>query len=150
MANPTNKVIRQSKAKQVEDPSNVQNLIYNRASGGQKNLPVGPFLKPLLKADQTFTTDASTAIAIKPGSVLAIFNKSTSTAYSITLGDDNTVAAQAIGAVDANGNVGVACKPNDWSYVSMFTKRWAITNNNNLVVYLIEDDSYIIDESISK
>jgi hypothetical protein len=151
MTVPANKKIRQMKGSTVEDVLNAASLTFNRASGGQKNLGVGPHLKPLLvdPATNTYSTDATTARTLRPGVLLAIFNKGSSV-YSVTLGSDTSVAALAVGVTNSNGEVGIPCKPGDWTYLSTFDKRTVITNNNNLVVFVVEDDTYIVDENPSR
>jgi hypothetical protein len=130
---------------QQRDPSIIDLLQYNEPTGAGKNLPVGPHLCPLGDGAGGFTTDASTARALpKSGCNLAIFNKSTTTAYSITLGVSGVVA-QAIGAIQAGTKqVGVACAANSWTYVSAYSESFVVTNNNNLVVYVIDDPTFIV------
>jgi hypothetical protein len=130
---------------QTRDPSSIELLTYNEPSGARKSLTVGPHLCPIGDGAGGYTTDASTKkILPKAGANLAIFNKSTTTAYSVTVGD-STVTAQAIGAVQAGTQfVGIACAPDTYTYVSTYPENWVVTNNNNLVVYLIDDPTYIV------
>lgn len=134
--------------KRVEDAVNIGNLTFNRASGAQKNMSVGAHLKPLVDnpAVPSYTTNATTAKAIKPGTLLYVYNNS-GTVGSLTLGEDNTIAALAVGVTDALGHVGIACTPNDWTHISVYDKRFVITNSANLLVYVVEDDTYISDEN---
>lgn len=140
MANPTNKAIRQSKARGVHDVLNIGNLTFNKASGGQKNMPVGPHLKPLNDdvSVPSFTTDATTVRAVRPGSVLAVYNNAGAVG-SITLGETNAIASLAPGATDVGGHVGVACKPNDWTYISVYDQPFVVASAATLLVYLISD-----------
>jgi hypothetical protein len=130
---------------QQRDPSLIDLLEYNEPTGAKKSLSIGPHLCPLGDGAGGFTTDASTARALpKSGCNLAIFNKSTSTAYSVTLGN-SSVAAQAIGAIQAGTQqVGVACAANSWTYVSAYPESFVVTNNNNLVVYVIDDPTFVV------
>lgn len=134
----------------VKDPSIIDNLRYNDQAGGDKNISIGAKLLPIPDGAGGYTTDASTAAKPLPkfGCNLAIFNKSTTTDYSITVGD-STVAAQAIGAIQAGTQfVGIACPFGVWTYVSCgYYDNYVITNNNNLVVYMMDDASGVVTES---
>lgn len=127
---------------EIVDPSSVSNLTYNKAAGAQKNTEVGCFRKPLKDDAGAYTTDASSDPLVLPakGKNLAVYNNSNAVG-SITLGDDSTVASQAPGAVDANGNPGIPCKPNDWTFIACGEKRFVISSAATLLVFLIEDDS---------
>ncbi len=145
------KLIRNTKGKAVEDVGSIANVLYNEASGGQKNLPVGPALKPLDVdgSGTNWTTDATTARALVPGSILAIYNTS-GAAESVTFGEDNTVSALAAGVTNASGHVGIPCPPHSWSYLSSYDKRFVRSTSANLKVFIIRDESFIIDQSIKK
>ncbi len=130
----------------VNSPHDVQSIEYNPASGGQKSLIVGPHLLPIQIAG-TYTTTPTAATAIPYiGANLAVYNNS-GTAASITIGNTPTLTSQAIGASDANGNVGVACQPNAWTYLSMGANQYVITSAATLFVYIIEDPTKITAET---
>ena len=130
----------------LQDPSQIKSAEYNPAAGAEKALIVGPRLLPIQIAGG-WKTNVTTATAIPfLGANLAIYNNA-ATAGSITVGQDGTIASQAIGAVDANGNVGVACPANAWSYLSMGANQWIIGSAATLIVYIIEDPTRIAQES---
>lgn len=138
---------RQLPGDQSRDPSALDLLIYNERSGARKSMEVGRALLPLQNGANSWTTNASAAAIALPsaGKNLAIYNNS-STTYSVTVGD-STVTAQAVGAVqNSSGNifVGVACQPNSWTYLSTGQWNYVITNNVALLVYLIDDPTYIV------
>lgn len=120
------------------DPQLTASNSYNDPAGGQKNLSVGPKLKPIQLGATSWTTDATTARQIQAGTQLAIYNNS-AVLYSARFGQDSTVTAAASGAVDANGNVACACKPNDWTYLAASEDTWVITQNALLLVFIIDD-----------
>jgi hypothetical protein len=125
--------------------NDAQSLEYNPASGGQKSLIVGPRLLPIPIASG-YTTNAAAGLVLPYlGANLAIYNNA-GTAAAITV-SPATAAALAIGATDANGNVGVACPPNAWSYVSAGANQYIITSAATLIVYLIEDPTKITQET---
>lgn len=127
----------------VKDTAIIANLIYSESSGAQKNSEVGRYLVPLKSDATTYTTDATTARALpSPGRNLAVYNNNTAIG-AVTLGTDSTVSALAAGVVDASGNVGIACKPGDWTYIACSEKSWVKSTAATLLVYLIEDDSFI-------
>lgn len=137
--------------KSVQDPSSLANLEYNDAAGSKKVSEVGRHLLPLQYVDTgviKWTTDASTAVALQNmGACLAVYNKDTSV-HAVTLGEDGTVSAQAAGAVDlATGHVGIACAPGAWTYIACANQNWVITDSNKLLVYLIDDNTYIRQEA---
>jgi hypothetical protein len=146
MAKKINKITRNSKGKDVQDPSSIQSLIYNLQVGAQKNMDMGHHLIPIFTGG-SYTTNVTTATAIpRRGITLAVYNNSGSVG-SITLGMDNSIAALAVGATDTNGNVGIACKPNDWTYIATYDKHFVRASASTLIVYVVEDDSYIISQS---
>lgn len=134
----------------ISSPHDVQSTEYNPASGGQKSLIVGPRYLPIpivTAGSATWKTNVTSATALPSlGMILAIYNNA-GTAASITVGQDATVTSQAIGAVDANGNVGVALPPNAWTYLSMGANQWIIASAATVIVYIIEDPTKIIRES---
>lgn len=122
-----------------------ESIKYNPFSGADKIVSVGPHLLPI-PTSSGYTTNVTTATALPVlGASIAVYNNS-STAYAITIGDVG-ITAQAIGAVDANGNAGVACTPNAWTYLSMGNHLWVAANNAALIVYMIEDATSIIQQS---
>lgn len=137
-----NKKFRQMEGRGVEDPVNIANINYNEASGGTKNMQVGPFLKPIKLGAGSYTTDATTARSVRKGTALAIYNHS-GTAQAITCGDSSAMAALAHGVTDANGNVGIPCLPHGWTYLNTYEKQFIRTNSSNLMVFIIEDETYI-------
>lgn len=143
MANKYNRVIDN---RFLQDPCQIDAVEYNPASGGQKSLLVGPRLVPIqIASGYTTTPTAATALPFL-GANLAIYNNS-GTAGSITVGQSAAVTSQAIGASDANGNVGVACAPNSYTYLSMGNNQWVITSASTLFVYIVEDPTSIRQET---
>jgi hypothetical protein len=120
-------------------------LEYNPASGGQKSLIVGPKYIPIPIASGWTTNAAAGLVLPSLGLCLAIYNNS-GTAGSITSSPAVTTS-QAIGAVDGSGNVGVACPPNAWTYLSMGLNQYIITSAATLIVYIIEDPTMIQPQS---
>lgn len=141
MAEKPDKKFRQLRGPAIEDQASIDTIKYNEAAGADKNLSVGGFYEPLNLNATTFTTDATTSRKIRSGTSIAIYNNS-STLYSVTI-SETSIAALAPGAVDPNGNVGVPCKPNDWTLVNMAEKNYLITNNVALLVFKIKDETYI-------
>lgn len=130
--------------------ADAQSIEYNPASGGQKSLIVGPRLLPIPVVSggvPSWTTNVSTATALPYfGLTLYIYNNS-GTAGSVTVGQSSAVTAQAIGAVDANGNVGVACPPNSYTELSMGYNRWIVASAATLIVYIVEDPTTFIQQT---
>lgn len=128
----------------------VKSIEYNPASGGEKSLTVGPRLLPIpvvVTGSPTWKTDVSAATALPDlGMNLAIYNNA-GAAGAVTVGQSSAVASLAIGAVDVNGNVGVACPPNAWTYLSMGANKWIISSAATIIVYIIEDPTRITKES---
>lgn len=134
----------------LQDPYQIDSVEYNWQSGGKKSLTVGPHLIPIpivTAGTPGWTTNVSgTAVAIPYlGANLAIYNNA-GTAGSITIGWVG-VTSQAIGAVDANGNAGVACPPNAWTYLSMGNNQYVISSASTLITYIIEDSTKLIQET---
>jgi hypothetical protein len=126
-----------------QDNGSLDSTQYNKQAGAQKQVDVGANLKPLNASATTYTTDASTAKALSgKGKSIAVYN-SAGTAAAITLGTDNTVAALAPGACDANGNVGIPCAPNDWTNIACYDKQWVRSSAATLMVFEIVDDTSV-------
>lgn len=126
------------------DTHSIENQSYNQEAGAQKNAEVGRRLLPLDNGTGGKTCDATTARGLpSKGKNIAVYNNA-GTVGSITLGADATVTSKAAGAVDAtSGEAGVACKPNDWTYIACYDKQWLIANAATLFVYLILDGSSV-------
>lgn len=126
----------------VYDPSAVENNAYSDKAGAHKVAEVGRRLTGIPKAG-SWVTDASAAAVALPsaGKNLAIYNNA-GVVGSVTLGGA-TVASLAPGAVDANGKVGIPCAPNSWTYVAAGEDTFVITSANTLLVFLIDDESFL-------
>lgn len=131
----------------ISDQSYISNMAFNERAGANKSTEVGRKLIPLKSNATTFTTDASTARAlVAAGKNIAVYNNSNAV-KAVTFGEDNTITALAAGATDASGHVGVACAPNAWTYTAAGESTWVIASDATTLVYLIDDDSYISQES---
>jgi hypothetical protein len=141
--NKPKKVFRQVDGRATEDYHNIVNLQYNESAGSVKATEVGGHLKPLNDGAGGFTTNAATARAVRKGTSLAIFNSSTTAVHAVTLSDSTTQAALAAGATTTTGLVGVPCAPLSWTYLPTNEKTVVRTNNAELLVFIIHDESYI-------
>lgn len=129
----------------VNSGLDIVSIEYNPASGAQKVLPVGPRFLPVQIAGG-YTTNASAGLVLPQlGMNLAIYNSS-GTAGSVTIGGPATTSL-AIGTTDANGNVGVACAPNAYTYISAGNNQYIFTSASTLLVYVMEDPTRIIQET---
>lgn len=144
MANPQIKN-RAIPSDQTRDPASIELLTYNEKSGARKSVNVGNALIPLGDGAAGFTTDATTRRSLGTGGKnLAIYNNSAAV-HAVSVGDV-TVTASAAGAVQTSGSnifVGVACTPNSWTYLSTAQWNYVIADSALLLVYLIDDPSYI-------
>lgn len=130
----------------LQDPLSIKSNEYNPQSGGQKSLAVGPHLIPI-QINGGYKTDVSTVTALPIlGANLAIYNNS-GTVGTVTIGNSSSITSQAIGVADTNGNVGVACAPNTYTYLSMGYNQWIISSAATLIVYIIEDPTRIAQET---
>lgn len=128
-----------------QDQASIDATLYNKQSGAQKNMEVGRHLLPIPATASTWTTDTTTARSLpKKGASLAIYNNANAVG-AVTLGKTAAEVATALapGVADANGNVGVPCAPNDWTYISCFDKSWVKGTAATLLVFLVADDSEI-------
>jgi|ERR1035437_2004400 hypothetical protein len=134
----------------LQDPSQIKSVEYNPSAGAEKVLIIGPRLIPIpivTAGSPTWSTNISAATALPYlGANLAIYNNAGS-AGSVTVGQASTVTSQAIGAFDSSGNVGVACPPNSYTYVSMGSNQWIIGSASTLIAYIIEDPTRIAQET---
>lgn len=131
----------------VNSGNDADSIEYNPASGACKSLKIGPRLLPISNGAASWTTNATTALALPwPGATLYIYNNA-ATAGSVTVGQSAAVTSQAIGAVDANGNVGVACPPYSYTYLSMGNNQWIISSAATLIVYMVEDPTKFIQQT---
>ena len=124
------------------DPGSIGLLEFNEQAGAQKVAQVGLHLKPLTADGVTFTTNATSSIALPfQGKNLAVYNNSGSVA-SITLGESaGTNLSLTAGVTDAAGHVGIPCPPNSWTYIACWTQQWVIASSASLLVFLIDDFS---------
>lgn len=133
------RVVDQKWQQSGEDCKSIE---YNPSSGAQKSVIVGPRYLPI-PISSGYTTNASAGIILPYlGANLAIYNNS-GTVGSITAGS-GVLTALAVGVTDANGNVGVACTPNMWTYLSMGNNQGVITSAATLLVYIVEDPTFFV------
>jgi hypothetical protein len=139
---------RQVVGDKSRDLAIIELLSYNEKSGGRKSIEVGRALLPLQNGATTYTTNATTPIALpSAGKNLAVYNNS-GTVAAVTVGD-NTMTPQASGVVQisgANAFVGVPCQPNAWTYLSAGQWNYVGATAGTLLVFLIDDDTYIISQ----
>jgi len=127
----------------IVDSHSIESQGYNLSSGAFKNVNIGPKLKPLQSDATTYTTNATTAIDLgQPGKQLAVYNNAGAIGSVTT--SSSVIANLAAGATDASGHVGIACPPNSWTYISMGDDVYVISSAATLLVYMIEDDSYLL------
>ena len=146
---PTN--IRTVPGEATLDPAAIANNQYNDSAGSQKVSEVGrhnlPF--PFISGGAVaYTTNLTTQLPLpKNGMGLAVYNNSAAV-HSITLGESATspAAALAAGVTDVNGHVGVPCTPNSWTYIATGTKTWVIADSASLLVFLVSDNSHIVNQ----
>ena len=129
----------------LQDPNQLDAVQNNPASGGKKVLPVGPRLLPVQIAGGWTTNAAAGLILPALGVNLAVYNNASS-AGSVTI-SPASAASLAIGVTDSNGNVGVACPANAWTYLSMGSNQYVITSAATLIVFIIEDPTRIAQET---
>lgn len=131
---------------QVVDPAAIDTMTYSDPSGARKVTEVGRRLLPI-PSGGTASTNCTEATALpKAGRNIAVYNNS-STVAAITLGNDNTVTALAVGVVDGNGFVGIPCKANDWTYIACYSNQWVIASSANLLVFLIDDHTSVTNQT---
>lgn len=132
--------------KQVQDHHSIPAVEFNQPSGAKKITEVGRRLLPIpTSTTPTCNVVAATALPAQ-GKNIAVYNNA-STLATITVGSDATVTAQAAGTVDVNGNPGIPCAPNSWTYIACGPQQWIIASTATLLVYLIDDDTYIRQEA---
>jgi len=142
---PINK--RQIAGNNIVDPGLIDALLYSEASGARKSSEVGRHLLPLGDGASGFTTDATTARVLPSGGRnLAVYNNSAAV-HAVTLGESSAQAALAAGATDGTGHVGIPCPPATWTYIACAGSNWVITDSATLLVFLIDDNTYIRQEA---
>lgn len=141
---------RKINGERVVDPSSIEAMTYNEKSGSRKSSEVGRSLLPIpttLAGSPTWTTNVTTATPLpQPGRNLAVYNNS-GAVQSINFSNVGTLTSLASGAVDANGNAGLPCMPNAWSYFAAGESNWVIASSASLLVFLIDDDTRITVEA---
>jgi hypothetical protein len=126
--------------------TDTSSIEYNPAAGAQKTLSVGPRLIPINIGLNSWTTNATTARYLQPGTTLYVYNNA-ATAGTVNVGTSNAITSLALGVVDANGNVGIACAPNAYTPISMGLNQWIIASAATLFVYLVEDPTHFIQQT---
>lgn len=145
------KNIRNLPSDKVQDPSSISNLTYSNTAGANKNTEVGRHLLPIPVVTAgvlSYKTNVTVATVLPcKGRNLAVYNNAGAVG-SITLGEDATITALAAGVADATGHVGIACPPNDWTYIACGEQNWVIGTAATLLCYLIDDDTSVKQESV--
>jgi len=112
----------------------------NSYSGGHKILAVGPeFLKQGTNA-YVSGRDVSAGDVVTPGSILYIFN-STNQVHWVAL-STATIASQPTGITD-----GIPLSPNAWTILSAGENSFIRTDNSNIGLYDVKDDTNLIDQA---
>ena len=146
---PTN--IRTVPSFNVLDPGAIANNQYSDAAGSQKVSEVGthPLPFPYISGGVVaYTTNLTTARPLpKKGMTLAVYNNSAAV-HAVTLGESASSPASALaaGITDSAGHVGIPCIANAWTYIATGTKNWVITDSAVLLVFLVSDNSEIVNQ----
>lgn len=145
------KNIRNLQGQEMQDQSALDNLQHNNAAGSKKVSEVGRNLLPIAIQSGgvvSYTTDATTARRLDfAGKNLAVYNNSGSLG-SITLGSTSSAPTVLVsGVTDANGNVGIPCAPNAWTYIACDKNYWVIASAATLLTFIINDFSSIKPET---
>lgn len=120
-----------------------EDLKFNQASGADKVIPAGHHLKPMMTGASTYSTNATSRVNVGKGATLAIFNNA-ATVASVTLGD-STVTSQVPGAVQAGKSfVGIPLRSYEFTYLNTFDKDYVIASASTVLVYIVEDDTNIM------
>lgn len=141
MSNSNPRDHRRSAETPTADIGEIENNTYNDQAGVRKTSDFGKALKPLKLAENSFTTDFTTARILQKGTALAIYNNGAAAAITFS---NTSIAALGIGATNTSGDVGIALPANSWTYLNNYDKRYAITSNASAIVYVIEDDTYVV------
>jgi len=140
------KNIRNMQGNNIQDPSIIQNLAFNEASGAGKTMEVGRHLLPIPWNNSgviEYTTNASTARVLpNKGICLAVYNNDSSIG-SLTMDSSGAVVVLAPGVTNASGHVGIPCPPNSWTYIACADHNWIITSAATLLVFIIDDHTSI-------
>ena len=56
---------------------------------------------------------------------------------------DITVVSGPAGSVDANGNVSIPCKPNDWTYINTYNQDFIVTNASTVLCFIVQDHTFL-------
>jgi hypothetical protein len=138
---------RNIRGQKTFDPSSIAATTYNEHSGAIKHAEVGRHLIAIPNSATTVTTNATTALSLPfPGKNIAVYNNANAVG-SITLGEDGTITSLAPGVTDVNKHVGIPCAPNSWTYIACYDKQWVIASAATLLVFLIDDDTSVKQES---
>lgn len=141
------KSIRNIPGQNVQDPSSIDNIVYNDAAGANKVSQVGTRLLPIplvTTGVTSYVTDASTnRVLPKKGALLAVYNNSVAI-HSVTLGESAAQTSLAAGITDATGHVGIPCPAGQWTYIACGTSQYVITDDAVVMVFLVDDASYYI------
>jgi hypothetical protein len=105
--------------------ADAQDYSFNQYAGGFKTIPMSGFLKPL--------GAANTVVRIDPGSIIALYNDSATTAFA-KIGDNSSLTPPTGGAD------GVCLRPNDYTVLSVAEFNGIISNSANVFAYLLVDD----------
>jgi hypothetical protein len=126
---------------QNTDAQMINTVLYNDKSGAQKNMSVGQTLIAIKLSETSYTTNCTSASRqLVKGSQLAIYNNNNAVG-AIKFSTTSTITVGTPGVADANGDVAIICKPNDWTYICSGDKTWVRASDATLLVYLLDDDT---------
>ena len=137
----TYQISNERKTEVNRDSDRIINEQYNNASGSEKIIHGGVYLKSIVLTDATWTLDCSTARYIGKGRTVALYNNS-AVVHAVCIGV-STIGAPTAGIVNATGQPGIAIPANSWVYINTYDQQYIRTDNALVYCYIVEDDTYL-------
>jgi len=100
---------------------------FNQYAGAAK------IMGPIFGVVQQYLGALNAAVGVDLGSLVAVYNNSTSTSF-VALGTSNTVSAP------TNPSNGIAVPPNSYLIIPMGQNNWIISNSATTFGYWLQDD----------
>lgn len=129
------KVKRIPKNQAVMGTSDVLTISFNPRAGALKIINSGPEIRKT-SVSGLAALDASSPLSLNPGTLLAIYNNSSSVIWV----NMNRSAEGTLTAPTGPANA-YPLKPNDWTYLSMGENDRIQTSSSSALIYIIEDET---------
>lgn len=130
------KVKRRVNQQNILNPNDITAISFNERSGSLKTLSVGPEFAKSGSGGITPIDASASNILLPKGTIIALYNNSSSLAWINMNVAPNTLAAP-------GPSNGIPLQPNNWTYLSLGENDQIRTSSPNVLIYIVADETFV-------